>query len=101
MYLLYRRINNHNLPIDLQFKLFDITSVPILMFSSELWGFENLNNVEKLQIDFLRKITKSRKSTPAYMLYNGELGRYTLYINIKCIMIKFWTRLLLSDDKKI
>ena len=83
MYLLYRHIYNLNLPIDLQLKLFDNTLVPILTLSSELWGFKNLNEVEKLQVTFLHKITKSRKSTHAHMLYE-ELGRYPLYIIIKC-----------------
>ena len=81
MYLLYRRIYNLTLPIDLQLKLFDNTLVPILTLSSEVWGFKNLNEVEKLQVTFLHKITKSRKSTHAHMLYE-EVGRYSLYIII-------------------
>ena len=36
----------------------------------------------------LRKITKSRKSIPAYMLYT-ELGRYTLKVTFQTKMFKF------------
>ena len=41
MYLLFMRINNLNLPLDLQLKLFDQTVMPILCYASEIFGFEN------------------------------------------------------------
>jgi len=82
MYLLYKRINNLNIPIDLQLMLFDNTTVPILTYSCEVWGFKNnLNPLESIHLAFLRKITKARKSTPAYTLY-GELGRHPLRVTI-------------------
>lgn len=100
MYLLYTRINNIDLPIDLQLKLFDHTVLPILTYGCEIWGFENTNILERIHTDFLRRITKSRKSTPLYMLY-GELGRYPLYINIKTRMLQFWNRILSGKQEKI
>ena len=39
-------------------------------------------------MEFLRRITRSRKSTPKYILY-AELGRYPLEITIKQRMINF------------
>ena len=71
LYYLYTRINNLNLPIDLQLKLFDQTIVPILTYGS---GFENIQILERLHTEFLRTITKTKKSTPHYMLL-AELGR--------------------------
>ena len=82
MHLLYCRINNLNLPVDLQLKLFDHTVLPILTYACEMFSFENLDILEKVHIDFLRKISKSKRSTPLYMLYD-ELGRYPLEIIIK------------------
>ena len=38
MYLLYKRIYNLHLPIDLQLKLFDHTISPILSYGSEFWS---------------------------------------------------------------
>ena len=47
MFLLYCRIDNLNLPIDLQLKLFDHTVLPILTYACEIWSFENLDMIEK------------------------------------------------------
>ncbi len=63
MHFLYTKIYNLDLPIDLQLKLFD----PILTYGCEVWGFEPLSIIEKVQNNFLRRITRTRKSTPIYM----------------------------------
>ena len=81
MYLLFTRINNLDIPLDLQLKLFDSTVVPILTYGSEVWGYENLDMIETVHNDLLRKITRSKKSTRLYMLL-GELGRLPLHITI-------------------
>ena len=100
LYLLYSRINNLNLPVDLQLKLFDSTVLPILTYGCEIWGFENLEILERIHAEFLRNITKARKSTPHYMLY-AELGRYPLDITIKSRMIGFWNRIVTGNDSKL
>ena len=41
---------------------------------------------------FLRRITKTKNSTPHYMLY-AELGRHPIDITIKSRMIGFWNRI--------
>ena len=100
MHLLYCRTNNLNLPVDLQLKLFDHTVLPILTYACEIFSFENLDMLEKVHTDFLRKISKSKRSTPLYMLY-AELGRYPLEIIIKTRTIGFWTRILLGKQSKL
>ena len=92
MHLLFIRANNLDLPLDLQLKLFDNTVLPILTYGSEVWGYESLALLERIHTDFLRRITKCRKSTPKYMLY-AELGRYLIEITIPQRIIIFWTRL--------
>ena len=95
MILLFTRINNLDIPTDLQLKLFDNTIVPILtyMYDCEIWGYENLDMIEKVHYDFIRTITSSKKSTPIYTLF-AELGRFPLQIVIKARMISFWNRLI-------
>ena len=66
MHFLYTKINNSDLPLDLVLKSFDHTVLPILINGSEVFGFENLEIHEKVHINFLRKITNSRKSTPLH-----------------------------------
>ena len=100
MHQLYIRIYNLDLPIDLQLKLFDHTVVPILTYGCEVWGFENTEIIEQVHANFLRKITKSKLSTPRYMLY-AELGRYPIDIIIKTRMIKYWIKLLNMHDTKL
>ena len=100
MYLLNMRIRNLELPVDLQLKLFDSTVLPILLYSADVWGFEDIKMIESLHNQFLRSITHTRKSTPRYMLY-GELGRYPLEIYIKTKMISFWSKLLTNKQTKL
>jgi len=99
MFLLYKRIFNLDLPIDLQLKLFDHTVLPILTYSCEVWGFENLDMIEAVHLEFLRKITNSKKSTPAYILY-GELGRHPIEIIIKSRMVNFWSKIVSGSETK-
>ena len=47
LYALYRKIRNLAIPIDLQLKLFDSLITPILVYSCEVWGFENKQGIEK------------------------------------------------------
>ena len=63
MHPLYTRSNNSDLPIDLVFILFDHTVLPILTYGSEIFGFENIDILEKVHNDFLRKNTFARRST--------------------------------------
>ena len=53
MHLLYKRIYNLKLPLDLQLKLFDSTILPIITFGSDIWGFENLEMFERIKNQFL------------------------------------------------
>ena len=79
MHLLYKRIRNFNLPIDLQLQIFDHTILSILLYGSEVWGFEEIQIIEKLHCEFLRTITKLRKSTSLYMVY-AEPGGFPIKI---------------------
>ena len=93
MHLLYKRIRNLNLPIDLQVQLFEHTILPNALYGCEIWAFENTDIMEKLQYEFLRYITNSKKSTPLYLLH-AELGCKPVDIKIKTRMIGFWMNIM-------
>ena len=48
MHLLYKRIRNLNLPVDLQLLLFGQMILPIALYACEVWGFESIQLIEKL-----------------------------------------------------
>ena len=100
MHLLYKRINNLQIPTDLQIQLFNHTILPILLYGCEIWGFHNSTLIENVQNQFLRTITHLRKSTPIYMIY-AELGITPVEIHIKSRMIGFWISLLNSEHTKL
>ena len=70
-----------------------------MSYGSELWSYENTDIIEKLHLEFLKKITKSRKSPPAYMLC-AEHGRYPLKVTIQTKMIKYWISIITGCKSK-
>lgn len=98
LYGLFRKIQNISIPIDLQLKLFDSLVTPILLYSAEVWGFENKGNIEKMHLQFCKKILKVRNSTPNFMVY-GELGRLPLEIMVKQKLVLFWNSMLFNNQK--
>ena len=97
--LLYKKIKKISLPIDLQLKMFDHTVLPLLLYGSEIWGFENIDQLETFHNDFLRKISNLRNSTPIYTLH-GKLGRFPISINIKMRMLGFWISMITGKAEK-
>ena len=69
MRVLYKRVRNLNIPVDLQLYLFDHVILPTALYGCEIWGFENNKIIDNLQNYFPRHIVNLRKSTPIYMLY--------------------------------
>ena len=96
LFALNYKIRNVNIPIDLQLKLFDCLITPILLYSSEIWSYENIKVIER----FLKQILNVRSTTPSYMVY-GETGRYPLiiYAKIKCLC--YWSKVLSNGNSKL
>ena len=100
MHVLFNRIRNLDIPIDLQLYIFGHVILPIALYGSEIWGFENSQIIENLHNDFLRQIINLRKSTPIYMLH-AVLGRHPKQINIKSRMIGFWLSIVNGKESKL
>ena len=59
--------------------MFDSMIAPILMYGSEVWGYENLKVIEQIQLKFCKRILKVRNTTPHFMT--------------------FWSKLVLNENK--
>lgn len=86
MILLFKRIYNLNIPLDLQLKLFVYIGLRILTYTCEVWCYENLDMIEQIHNGFLRKVTFARNNTPLYTLY-GE-NRDWLDIGINSVIVR-------------
>ena len=100
LFAIYKKIRNQNIPIDLQLKLFDSLVESIILYGSEVWGFENIQIMEKIHLKFCKRILNMRLTMPNYMVFS-ELGRYPLEIRVKLRMVSFsfWTKLIQSENK--
>jgi len=56
LFSIYKSIRNQYIPVDLQLKLFDATVEPILLYGSEIWGYENIKIIEQVHLQFWKRI---------------------------------------------
>ena len=98
LFMLYTKLRNIPIPVDLQLKLFDSLILPAQLYGCEIWGLGNNNVFEKTQLQFCKYILKLRSSTQNYMIY-GELGRIPVDITFKLRMACFWNKLIQNTSK--
>ena len=100
MFSVLRNSNRLNLPLDIQIDLFNKMIKPILTYGSELWGFGNLDVIERVQLKYLKYIFKMKMSTPNCMVY-GESGCMPVSIDIEHKMVSYWLRLLPDNVREL
>jgi len=88
------------IPIDCQLEICEKTIEPILLYGSEIWGFENLAILEKFQSKYVKQILGLRQNTPTYMVL-GESGKVPLAVQVKSRMIMFWQKLITGKPNKL
>ena len=83
------------------FKFFDSKITPILLYGCELWGLEQMEQIERVQIYACKRfLNASLKSCNAAVM--GDCGRYPIYITTFKRCIKFWLRIIaLPDDRYV
>ena len=74
--------------------------LPILLYGSEIWGFENLESIEIFYRKFLKYILKVNSQTTDEMVY-GETGRTPLHVSIKTRMVCFWHKIITGLNTKL
>ena len=77
--------------------LFDTYVASILNYCSEIWGFHMAPNIEKVHLYFLKRILKVKMSAVTNMIY-CELGRLPMYIERQYRMVKYWIKILSTEN---
>ena len=81
----------HITPI-IKYELFEKMVIPILNYASEVWGFHQGPDIEKVHLQFMKNIIGVKKSTQNNFLY-GEFGQMPLFIRRKIQLIKYWLKI--------
>lgn len=76
--------------------LFDHMISPILCYGAELWGYEDCDIIDRVQLKFCKKILNLGNSAPSAGVL-GELGRLPMSVYYKNRIVKYWVRLLRMD----
>ena len=68
-------------------------------YGSEVWGFSKATAVERVHLQFCKRLLGVKKSTQNDFIY-GELGRTTCIIRRYLLIIKFWFKILSIGSTK-
>ena len=78
-------------------QLFDAFVGSTLGYASEIWGYSKSKEIERIHLKFCKQVLGVRKNTCTAGIY-GELGRYPLFINRYVRIIKYWGKLIFTDN---
>ena len=93
-----RRLNHP--PVTLALKLYESMVAPIMCYSSEIWGFTENMNLERVELGFLKAILNLPLSSPN-MAVLGEIGQLPINLWWKEKILKYWDRLCNQDSPKL
>jgi len=79
--------------------LFDKLVSPILNYACEVWGFHTASNIERVHTIYCKCILKIKRSTQNDFVY-GILGRRNFIYQRHYRIIKYWLKILCTDDHK-
>ena len=101
VYLLCRAFQNcKEMSCHTFFRIFDAKVQSILLYSSEIWGYQSIDSIERVHMLACKRYLGVPLKSPNKMVY-GELGRYPLYINSSLKCLKYWFRLLQMEDTRL
>ena len=90
-----------NFSFDVFSKLFDAQVQPIVLYVAEIWGFEHTSYLmEKLHLSAMKKMVGVGMQTPNDLI-NGELGRFSIYINAKIRCVRYWLKLTRMSEQRL
>ena len=97
MFSFWRTIKTLQLPFDIQIDLFNKIVKPISLYGCEIWGFGNLDYIERVQLRFFKYIFTLKNSIPSALIY-GKLGVMQLDVDLKNRVLTFWSKIIGTDE---
>ena len=94
---LLRKFNDCNLNVETKLYLFDTYVSSILSYSCEIWGYHSAIDIEKVHIDFCKRVLGVSKKCTNMMVF-AELGRFPLNTSRKFRIIKYWLKILNTNN---
>ena len=87
-YSLKANAKQHNLDVDLYLDLFEKLVTPVLLYDSEIWGYECTDQIQIMCNNTMRSFLRCHKTTSVCMI-NGELGLKEVTEYIENRMLNF------------
>jgi len=100
MFSIIGKARKLNLPVEIQMHLFDSVVLPILLYGCEVWGSQQVRDIERVHLKFCKMVLGLSQYTSSAMVY-GETGRVPLIITIKTRIVAFWHKLLTTLSPKL
>lgn len=97
LFCLMKEVKTHNFNPCTLLSLFDTYVSPVLNYCSEVWGYTKAQEIEKVHTMFLKRLLGVKRSTSNDMVY-CETGRLPLIVQRQFHMVKYWVKLLRSDN---
>ena len=89
--------NENYLNTESKLSVFDTYVSSVLNYGSEIWGFHNAKDIETVHTKYCKQILKVKRNTPNFMVY-CELGRLPMIVIRKLRIIKYWVKLLKTNN---
>ena len=80
-------------------ELFDKLIAPILNYGCEVWGFIQADAVERVHLQFCKRLLGVKKNTQNDFIF-GELGRTNFLTRRYLLIIKYWFKILVAGESK-
>ena len=84
--------NPQTMPIT-KVELFNSLIKPILFYTSEIWGLQRADPIDKFFLAYLKTILRVKASTTNAYVY-GEFGLFPFIVIRKLVVVKYWVKIL-------
>ena len=99
MFSLLNKVKQNFLPVDISLEMFEKMVIPCMLYGSEIWGYNNIISLERVQLKFIKYLLKLKPNTPTVMVY-GETGRLPIQYHVNISLLRYWVSLVTGGQDK-